>query len=121
MSFRPKVPRIAFSAAVAAKEYERRKAGLPESGIALDGGFEALEDYPGPAEVAFAAVDATHDPSIVLGQLDSKRRGGTIELLLGRALGIITRNRREQALSHRHVAKIRRTLTSWVLLGPRAR
>src|SRR5712691_8302946 len=102
MSFRPQVPRVAISAAVAAKENERRKAGLFERGIALDGGLEALEDYPGLAKVTFAAVDATHHRSVVLGQLDSKRRGGSVQLLLGRALGIISGDRGEQALSHRH-------------------
>src|SRR5207245_8749420 len=104
MPFRPQVPRVAISAAVAAEEDERRKAGLFESGIALDGGFEALEDYPGPAKVTFAAVDATHHRSVILGPLDSKRRGGTVELLLGRALGVISGDRGEQALSHRHAA-----------------
>src|SRR5438445_12110632 len=71
MSFRPQVPRVAFSAAVAAKEDERGKAGLFEGGIALDGGVEALEDYPGLAKVTFAAVDVPHHRSIVVGQLDS--------------------------------------------------
>ncbi len=69
MSFRPQIPRVAFSAAVASKEDEWRKAGLFECGIALDGVFEALEDYPGLGKVTLATVDPTHNRSIVLGQL----------------------------------------------------